>query len=123
MIRLALISQEDISHFSKDFVDKSGSLETTEEDEVLGIFSGSELVGYFAVNGEVPTLAIHHGFLTPTAQHQGLPKVAMKLLEQKARSIGYTCIELASARRYRSYSKFMGRLGYAPDYTVYSKRI
>ena len=124
MIQLQLSTIDDVKGFQADFEKRSeGATPLSEEQLLLGIYDDKTLVGYFAVKLDRPTFEVQHGYLTPAAQGKGIPAKAMHELEVLAKRTGFTEVALATARSYKAYTKFMGRMGYAPDYTVYSKRI
>ncbi len=124
MIQLKLADIEDVKPFLSDFVTRAK--EASELDGTQCLFTicdDSTPIGYFALSRNNKTLEIEHGYLVPSAQHKGIPAKAMQLVEELARNVGCETVALATVRDYAAYTKFMSRLGYTRDYTVYSKRI
>jgi hypothetical protein len=112
-----------VSRYFWDFQKKSHCFELpSDESDLLGIYDGEELVGYFVTtcydNGVV---VINQGYLKPTARHKDLPKEAMRLLEEKILEAGYKKVELVTKRAARSYTKFMNGLGYKVKQTEFEK--
>lgn len=125
MIRLQLIDFNTVQHFFVDYQKKAKNYEMPpEEAEFLGIYRGEELIGYFATVGyEDKTLEINQGYLKPTARHQNLSRISLKLLEEQAKKVGMKQVILATNRAVGSYIRFMRKNGYEPSRVIFSKDI
>jgi RimJ/RimL family protein N-acetyltransferase len=115
-----------ISKWLVDFQKKARSIELPpEEASVLGIYDGPTLVGYYILveHRDVGLLEINQGYLTPAARHKKLSYEAMRLLEERAKGVGYNKIILKASRSFKAYKRFMSDLGYKPESVIFSKEI
>jgi hypothetical protein len=110
----------------EDFKSKAKHYEDPPQNaELLGIYRGSELIGYFIVVGytEDMSLEINQGYLKREARHKNLNVISMKLLEDLAKKAGYKKVILATSRAVSSYVKFMDGMGYEVTRALFSKDI
>ncbi len=125
MVSLRPVNFSAIERYIPDFQKRSKTAENVPNHaELLGIFDGDYLAGYFIVAGyETGELEINQGYLNQENRHKDMSKVAMCLLEQKAKKAGFKKVILASSRTLRAYTKFMKGLGYKPERIIYSKSV
>ncbi len=123
MVSLRPIPYSAIERYKQDFHKKSHTYETVPPHcQLLGIFDGEALAGYFVVAGyEDGDLEINQGYLNKEYRHKRLSACAMQLLEQRAKDSGFKKIILASSRSLKAYTQFMANMGYAPERIIFSK--
>ena len=120
---LSPIPYEAIIKWLPDFHSKSHNQDPLPNNaELIGIFEGEYFIGYFIVTGSSDgDLEINHGYLCKEARHKKAYRLAMCLLEQQAKRIGYKRILLASSRSLKAYIKFMAEMNYKPERIIFSK--
>lgn len=125
MIKLLPVDFSKIQSWFTDYQKKSRNFEMPpEEAELLGIYRGEELIGYFiTVCYETGLVEINQGYLKPEARHKNLSKIAMKLLEQLVKSKGYKKIALSTNRAVGSYIRFMRSMDYSIEKAIFSKEV
>jgi hypothetical protein len=125
MLSLKPVQFLDIQQWFCDYQKKSKNYDMPpEEAHLVGIYRGTELIGYFIVvpykNG---TLEINQGYLKPEARHKNLSKISMGLLEEQAKKIGITKIALTTNRAVGSYIRFMHSMNYNIEKAIFSKEV
>lgn len=125
MLELKPVAFSYIQHWFVDFQKKSKNYDIpSDTTETLGIFEDNKLVGYFIIQGyQDRDLEIQQGYLNKAARHKNLSPLAMGLLEQKAKKVGYKRIILASSRTLKAYTNFMSNMGYKPERIIFSKQV
>lgn len=125
MIRLAPVDFLSIQKWFVDYQKKSKNFEMPpEHGEMLGIFRGEELIGYFIVVPYInKTLEINQGYLKPEARHKNLSRISMQLLEEKAKAVGIKKIILGTNRAVGSYIQFMRSMNYHVERAIFGKEL
>lgn len=125
MIQLRPVDFMQIQHWFVDYQKKSKNFELPpEEAQMLGIYRGSELIGYFiTLTYQDGTVEINQGYLKKEARHKNLSKIAMSLLEQLVKQNGYRKITLGTNRAVGSYIRFMRSMGFGIERAIFSKEV
>lgn len=128
MIHLKQVDFYKVQHWFVDYQKKSKNYEMPPEGaEFWGVFHGEELIGYFITfsykRGIERVVEINQGYLKSEARHKLYSKIAMQLLEEKAKKLGFNEITLATNRAVGSYQKFMNKCGFGLSKAVFTKRI
>lgn len=128
MIELRPTSFDKIQNWFVDYQKKSKNYEMPSDTaELLGIFRGEELIGYFIyslyVLDEKRILEINQGYLCPASRHKNLSKISMQLLENKAKEANISKVILATNRAVGSYIQFMKGMGYEIEKAIFSKTV
>ncbi len=125
MIELKPVDFLSIQSWFVDFQKKSKNYEIPpEEAELIGIYRGKELIGYFITLGyDFKDMVILQGYLRKEDRHKNISKIAMKLLEDKIKGIGYKKIILQTQRAAGSYIKFMKNLGFDIKQATFEKEL
>ena len=125
MITLKTTDFNVIQHWFIDYQKRSRNYEVPPDNsEILGIYDNGELIGYFIVRAFTSGIVeINQGYLKPDARHKKNNYIAMKLLEDLARSKGLKRIVLGTNRAVGSYQKFMRNLGFQLTRAEFCKEI
>lgn len=126
MLRLAPVDFLKIQHWFVDYQKKSKNYELPpEQAELIGIYRGDELIGYFVTMAYKDTgiIEINQGYLKPEAGHKNLSRISMQLLEQVTKQHGYKKIMLSTNRAVGSYIKFMAGMGYQLERAIFGKEV
>lgn len=125
MIHIKPVQFMAIQKWFVDYQKKSKNYEMPpNEAELLGIFKGEELIGYFiAVGYTNGIIEINQGYLKPEARHKLYSRVAMKLFEDLAKKAGYKEIVLATNRAVGSYQRFMNQCGFNLARAIFKKKV
>lgn len=125
MLSLSPVKFDTISPWFVDYQKKSRNFEMPpEEGECLGIYRGTDLIGYFiTVTYKDGTVEINQGYLRPDARHKNLSKISLQLLEDLVRKAGYKKIVLGTNRAVGSYIRFMRTMGFEIERAIFSKEV
>jgi RimJ/RimL family protein N-acetyltransferase len=125
VLSLRPVSFYDVQHFFVDFQKHAKNFDIPDdENQIIGIYMGDELIGYYAIQGyDNVDVEIKHGYLKPGFRHKDLPKKCMELLEEGCKKAGYRRAMLATGSRFNAYMKFAAKLGYKPQHLEFLKEL
>ena len=125
MITLRKVDYLTISKYFVDFQKKAKDFDLPEDTaQSIGIYKGSELIGYFIIQGYNNTdVEVLQGYLIKKYRHQDLSKQCMAILESMCKQAGYKTMVLATGSRFKAYLRFADSLGYKPRHLEFSKEI
>ncbi len=124
MIELKAVDFSQIQSWFVDYQKKSKNYEMPpDEAELIGIYRGQELIGYFITVCSEGELEINQGYLKPESRHKNLSRISMELLEKEAKRNGIKKIILCTKRAVGSYIHFMRNMGFNIETAIFSKEI
>lgn len=122
---LKQITYKDVEPYEADYNRRTNDKEIPENVAYYGVYSGSTLVSYFAVSDGIEnSLFIQRGYVLPECRATGeVRNVSLKLLEQAAKTAGYSSIEFESTRNPWAYARMFKSIGYKTRYIGFRKTL